>query len=171
MGTDCKSARSGEFVIGTAILIGAAIAAATYTITALVTDVPFNVGGLVKATFIGAASSAVTFGIGSAAGTISNYFVRAGVSAVAHGTFQGGMTAISGGKFWSGFAAGAISSIAASAWSGGNTVETKFEANSSLTEGHFVTNTFSHQGISGAVGANNAIGMIVFGTVSGGALD
>lgn len=157
---------SGEFAeIGflAAVGIGAAIAALTYTITALVADVPFTVGGLVKATFIGAASSAVTFGIGSAAGTIANFYVRAGVSAVAHGTFQGGMTAISGGKFWSGFASGALSSIAASAWSGGSSApETHSFGGVGFTE------TFNHQGLSGALGANNVLGMIAFGTVSGG---
>lgn len=153
-----------EFVIGTAIAIGAIIAASTYTLTALLADVPFSIGGLVKSTFIGAASSAVTFGIGSAAGTIANFYVRAGVSAVAHGTFQGGMTAISGGKFWSGFASGALSSIAASAWSGGSSApETHSFGGVGFTE------TFNHQGLSGALGANNMLGMIAFGTVSGGA--
>lgn len=140
---------SGEYGIGlgAAVIIGAAIAAATYTLTAVFADVPFTVGGLAKATFIGAASAAVTFGIGSACSTIGNFFVRAGVQAVAHGTFQGGMTAISGGKFWSGFAAGALSSIAASAWSGGGTGE--------------------WQGIGGKL-ADSGAGMIAFGTVAGG---
>ncbi|GGF25802.1 RHS repeat-associated core domain-containing protein [Flavobacterium limi] len=156
---------NGEVIIGFAgaVIIGATIAALTYTVTALLADVP------AKATFIGAASAAVTYGIGSAAGTITNFYVRAAVSAVAHGAFQGGMTAISGGKFWSGFASGALSSIAASAWGGGSTTETNFETNSNLTEGHFVTTTYVHQGISGAIGANNVAGMIAFGTVSGGA--
>ncbi|PXY39076.1 hypothetical protein DMB65_19555 [Flavobacterium cheongpyeongense] len=136
----------------------------------MLADVPFSVGGLAKATFIGAASSAVTYGIGSASTSLfTNFYSQAAFSAVAHGTFQGSMTAIQGGKFWSGFAAGALSSIAASAWSGGSTTETNFETNSSLTEGHFVTSTYAHQGISGALGANNVAGMIAFGTVSAGA--
>ena len=67
---------------------------------------------------------------------------------MAHGTFQGGMTAISGGKFWSGFAAGALSSIAANAWSGGG------ESSNYHGAGRF---------------ANSDVGMIAFGTVSGGA--
>ena len=146
-----------EIVIGTAIAIGAAVAALTYTVTALVADVPFSVGGLVKATFIGAASSAVTFGIGSAAGTITNFYVRTVVSAVAHGTFQGGVTAISGGKFWSGFAAGALSSIAASAWSGGSNLD---------VDGQPIAGT-GMKGIGGSF-ANSGLGMISFGTVSGG---
>ncbi|WP_278011728.1 hypothetical protein [Flavobacterium gyeonganense] len=161
---------SGEIAFLAAVGIGAAIAAFTYTVTALLADVPFSVGGLAKTTFIGAATSAVTFGIGTAATNLfTTFYSQAAFSAVAHGTFQGTMTAISGGKFWSGFASGALSSIAASAWSGGSTTETNFETNSSLTEGHFVTTTYAHQGISGAIGANNVAGMIAFGTVSGGA--
>ncbi|KOP39077.1 hypothetical protein DBB36_21525 [Flavobacterium sp. WLB] len=164
---------SGEYAeIGFfgAVIIGAIIAATTYTLTALLADVPFSVGGLAKATFIGAATSAVTFGIGSAATSLfTNFYSQAAFQAAAHGTFQGSMAAIQGGKFWSGFASGALSSIASSAWSGGITTENTFQSNSSLTEGHFVTNTFSHQGISGAIGANNTVGMIAFGTVSGGA--
>lgn len=112
----------------------------------------------------------MTFGIGSASSALfSNFYSQATFQALAHGTFQGGMTAISGGKFWSGFAAGALSSIASSAWSGGTTTDTHFQANSGLTDGHFVTDTFSHQGLSGALGMNNAVGMIAFGTVAGGA--
>ncbi|MDP5202019.1 RHS repeat-associated core domain-containing protein [Flavobacterium sp. DG2-3] len=154
---------SGEFAeIGffAAVGIGAAIAALTYTITALVADVPFTVGGLVKATFIGAASSAVTFGIGSAASTIGNFFVRSAVSAVAHGTFQGGMTAISGGKFWSGFAAGALSSIAASAYGTG------FNHEGLNASGKMINPTKVWSG-AGSLASSN-IGMIAFGTVSGG---
>jgi RHS repeat-associated protein len=147
-----------EIVFGVAVAIGAAIAALTYTITALVADVPFSVGGLVKATFVGAATSAVTFGIGSAASSITNYYVQASVSAVAHGTFQGSMSAISGGKFWSGFAAGALSSIASSAWNGG--VSTTSQTNGDLT-------TYYQKTISG-IGVGGDLGTIAFGTVSGG---
>lgn len=49
--------------------------------SALLADVPFSVGGLVKSTFIGAASAVVTFGIGSAASSL--------FSAPATGFFQG----------------------------------------------------------------------------------
>jgi RHS repeat-associated protein len=156
---------SGEFAeIGflAAVGIGAAVAALTYTITALVADVPFTVGGLVKSTFIGAASAAVTFGIGSASTELfTNFFSRAAFQAIAHGTFQGGMTAMSGGKFWSGFAAGALSSIAASLWSGGSSMS------ETGTKGVAVANT----GMAGIGGnfATSGVGMIAFGTVSGGA--
>jgi len=149
-----------EIVIGVAIGIGAAIAALTYTITALVADVPFSVGGLVKATFIGAASSAVTFGIGSAATNLfTNFYSQAAFQAVAHGTFQGSMTAISGGKFWSGFASGALSSIAASVWSGGSSMDGYGKS------AHALPGT----GMRGIGAGTGDLGMIAFGTVSGGA--
>ena len=61
---------SGEVFVP--ILIGAAVAAATYTVTALTADVPFTAGGLVKSTLIGAASGAATYGIGSAFSSITN---------------------------------------------------------------------------------------------------
>lgn len=149
-----------EFIsLGIAILIGAVVSAATYTLTALLADVPFSVGGLLKATFIGAASAAVTFGIGSAAGNMFTGWVsstwqqvaRGAFQALAHGTFQGGMTAISGGKFWSGFAAGALSSIASSAFS--------FDGNGSAEGG---------LGWASSVRGSDA-GMIAFSTVVGGA--
>ncbi len=57
------------------------------------------------------------------------------------------MISVSGGKFWSGFASGAISSIAASAWSGGGSTSNYHGA------GNF---------------AKSGVGMISFGTVSGG---
>jgi RHS repeat-associated protein len=140
---------SGEIGVFLAIGIGAAIAATTYTMTALLADVPFSIGGLAKATFIGAASAAVTFGIGSAAGNLfTNFFSKAAFQALAHGTFQGTMSGIQGGDFFSSFAAGALSSIAASAWSGGGAGQ--------------------WQGIGGKF-ADTGAGMIAFGTVAGGA--
>ncbi|GIZ07745.1 RHS repeat-associated core domain-containing protein [Flavobacterium sp. UMI-01] len=138
---------SGELLVE-AIIIGTLIAGATYTLTALLTDVPFTVGGLVKSMFIGAASAAVTYGIGCGAESMfTNFYSKAAFQALAHGTFQGGMTAISGGKFWSGFAAGALSSIASSAWQGGG-----------ATSNYHGAGSFAKSGA----------GMIAFGTVSGG---
>ncbi|MFH7017612.1 RHS repeat-associated core domain-containing protein [Flavobacterium sp. FlaQc-47] len=153
---------SGEeaITLGAVVIIGAIIAATTYTLTALLADVPFSVGGLLKATFIGAASSAVTFGIGSASSALfTNFYSQAAFSAAAHGTFQGSMTAISGGKFWSGFAAGALSSIAASAWSGGSSMDGLGE------NAHAIPGT----GMQGIGTGTGGLGMIAFGTVSGGA--
>ncbi len=151
---------SGEIGVLLAIGIGALVAATTYTMTALLADVPFSVGGLLKATFIGAASAAVTFGIGTGAENLfTNFFSKAAFQAVAHGTFQGGMTAISGGKFWSGFAAGALSSIASSLYSGGQSMDGLGNNASAIAGTGF-----------NSIGDNlGDVGMIAFGTVAGGA--
>ena len=155
---------SGEIGVFLAIGIGALVAATTYTMTALLADVPFSVGGLLKATFVGAASAAVTFGIGSGAENLFTTFSsKAAFQAVAHGTFQGGMTAISGGKFWSGFAAGALSSIASSAWGGGTSQTEGFSAENNWAYG---AKTIHHAGLGAGTGT---AGMIAFGTVAGGA--
>ncbi|WP_413998087.1 RHS repeat-associated core domain-containing protein [Flavobacterium sp. W1B] len=143
-----------------ALIIGAVISALTYTTIAALADVPFTVGGLLKATFIGAASAAVTFGIGSASSAMfTDFFSKAAFQAVAHGTFQGTMTAISGGKFFSGFAAGALSSIAASLYSGGASMSEVGKNGVALSGTGF-----------NSIGDNlGDVGMIAFGTVSGGA--
>ncbi|MFV5701598.1 RHS repeat-associated core domain-containing protein [Flavobacterium sp. XS2P12] len=149
-----------EFIsLGVAVIIGAAIALTTYTMTALLTDVPFTVGGLAKATFIGAASAAVTFGIGTAAGNLfTNFFSKAAFQAVAHGTFQGTMSGLQGGNFWSGFAAGALSSIASSLYSGGSSMDGLGK------NAHAIPGT----GLN-SIGDNlGGAGMIAFGTVAGG---
>ena len=80
---------------------------------------------------------------------------------VAHGAFQGGMTEASGGKFWSGFAAGALSSIASSAWSGGSTETTGFSSENGWAYG---TKTIHHAGI--GIGGN--VGNVAFSALVGG---
>ncbi|RTY85517.1 hypothetical protein EKM00_14240 [Flavobacterium sp. RSP15] len=142
---------SGEIIpFLVAVAIGAAVSATVYTLTALMSDVPFSVGGLLKATFIGAASAAVTFGIGSASTALfTNFYSQAAFQAVAHGTFQGTVTAISGGKFWSGFAAGALSSIASSAWGGGTSQTEGFSAENNWAYG---AKTIKHAGLGAGTG-------------------
>jgi RHS repeat-associated protein len=145
--TDPSGELFGLDDIVVAIIIGAIISAATYIIAT--PPGAFMWSHLLSATFIGAASAAVTFGIGTAAGnmfTASQWIVKAGFQAVAHGTFQGSLTMITGGKFWNGFAAGALSSIASSAWSGGG----------------------NWKGISGDFG-KSGFSQIAFGTLAGGA--
>ena len=129
---------SGELLVP--VLIGAAVAAASYTVTALTADVPFTAGGLIKATVIGGISGAMTFGIGEAASSITQLGARISMQAVAHGMTQGVMTGIQGGNFWQGAASGALASIGASAW-----------------------------GSLGGNFARSGAGQITFGTVSGGA--
>ena len=152
---------SGEEIISLALAvgIGAFIGAATYYVGLHGQEAGWSWSGLAQATFIGAASAAVTFGIGSASSAMfSNFYSQAAFQAVAHGTFQGGMTAINGGNFWQGFAAGALSSIASSAWSGGSSFD---------TVGDVTTETVT-KGLSSAAGLNNGVGTILFGTLAGG---
>ena len=68
------------------------------------------------------------------------------------------MTEASGGKFWIGFAAGALSSIASSAWSGGSTETTGFSKENNWAYG---AKTITHAGLGNA-------GMVAFSTVVGG---
>lgn len=148
---------SGEEFL-TAVIIGAAIAALTYTITAIATRTPFTFGGLLQSTAIGAFSGAVTFGIGEASSTLfTNFYSQASFQALSHGTFQGMMSGVQGGNFWSGFASGCLASIASSAFKGGSS----FDGNG---------NAIAGSGWAGAGKfADSTVGLLAFGTVSGGA--
>ncbi|MFW0737005.1 hypothetical protein [Flavobacterium sp. T12S277] len=104
-----------------------------------------------KSTFTGAAGAAVTFGIGTAAGELfANFYSQA----AAYGTFQGSMTAISGGKFWGCFTTGILCSIASSMWGGGDTV---------TDNGNYTMSLTKYAGLRAGTGD---LGMIDFGTVS-----
>lgn len=113
-----------------AIAIGAAIGAASYTMSIAFSEGGFqnwNWGGFFKSIGIGTASGAITSGIGqifpamSQLGTlgekISNEFGRGFM----HGMVQGGASALGGDDFLSGFASGALGSWAGhgfQAWEG-----------------------------------------------------
>ena len=154
--TDVTGELWGMGELASAVVIGAIIAATTYTMTALLTTAPFTAGGLIKATFIGAASSTVTFGIGSASAGITNFAQRVVFQTLAHGSFQGMMSGIQGGNFWTGFASGALSSIAATAFGGSS-----YKNN----DGSF---TRDFRGLNASMGGGD-IGTLAFGTVMGGA--
>ncbi|GHT18499.1 hypothetical protein FACS189429_5130 [Bacteroidia bacterium] len=70
-------------------------------------------GGFAKGAAISLASSALTYGIGSAFGATGSFWNEAG-RAVAHGVAGGGLNAAQGGNFWQGFAVSSISSFAGS---------------------------------------------------------
>jgi hypothetical protein len=124
--------------------------------TALLANVPFTVGGFVKATFIGAFSAAVTFGIGTGVSEVTQLVPRMTFAALAHGAFNGMMSGVQGGNFWSGFAAGSLSSLAAGLWQGGG-----------MTDGADGAKR-AWSGLGGTWGGGD-FGTIAFGTVSGGA--
>lgn len=134
-----------------AILIGAAVAALTYTITALTADVPFTVGGLIKSAAIGAFCSVMTFGIGDAAIAFQQLGSRIVFQTLAHGTFQGFMSGVQGGDFMTGFASGSLSSLASSLWTGGKLESGKV-----------------WNGIGGKF-SQSTTGILTFGTLAGGA--
>ena len=134
-----------------AAIIGAGIGAASYTLTALLADVPFNISGLIQAVAISTISSVVTSGIGTACQAITNVANKIVVQAVAHGTFQGVMSGIQGGSFVSGFAAGCLASLASSAFG--------LDYNGKGKAGLGFAGKFRESGA----------GMIAFGTISGGA--
>ncbi|TBX68333.1 hypothetical protein EZL74_08460 [Flavobacterium silvisoli] len=108
-------------------------------------------------------SIAVSYGIGSACENIARFSTKAAVSALAHGAFQGGLAAATGGKFWAGFASGALSSIAASVWGGGTTETEGFSAENNWAWG---PKTIVHEGLGAGTGA---IGTLAFSAVMGGA--
>ncbi len=141
---------SGEELISlTAIIVGAVIAATSYSIKAGYTyGFKASGWGFLKATFIGAVSGAATWGIGNYATTITSLSEKIVFQAFAHGFAQATFTGIQGGDPLVGFASGALSSAASSLWSGGGADQ--------------------WQGFGGKF-ADSDIGMLAFGTVAGGA--
>ncbi|WP_396189206.1 hypothetical protein [Flavobacterium sp.] len=118
-------------------------------------------GGIATTVVVTAVSAGFSYGIGTAATHINNFFVRASAQALAHGITQGGMTVLQGGKFWSGFAAGAVSSIMSSVWQGG---QSEWQ-NPFTGEKHTYT---AFKGLGNGF-TNKTVGTMFFGTISGGA--
>ncbi|MDV3636978.1 hypothetical protein CMU84_17670 [Elizabethkingia anophelis] len=149
---------SGEFFWGIfalwafwkAVLIGAAIGLISYSLMTFVTGQSWNIGGALKATFFGALSGAVTFGIGSCFSTAASGFQAATefakttlgmfTQAAAHAVAQGTLSLMQGGNFGQAFISGALGSLGAKAW--GGIVGEKF--------------------------AGNTLGMVTFGAIAGG---
>ena len=148
---------SGEdFGITFAISMGVALA--VYFGDALINDRPITFRGIATTVVTTAVSAGISYGIGSAVVGINNLYVRATVQALAHGTAQGTLTAIQGGKFWTGFATGSLSSVMSSLWQGGEHITDR---------GDF---TMKREIINGIGGAEpGSIGTIFFGSISGGA--
>ncbi|MBN8641131.1 MAG: VCBS repeat-containing protein [Flavobacteriales bacterium] len=139
---------SGEVI--EAVLIGAGVGLFAYFTANFINDQPITLKGALTATFVGALSGAVTFGIGEWTNTISTFAMKTTTQALAHGLFQGTLSGIQGGGFWAGFASGSLSSIA-----------------SSLYVGVGPDNAGWH-GLGGCSGSSKT-GMIIFGSVMGGA--
>lgn len=105
----------------------------------------------------------VTYGIGDACSTITNLYLNATVSAVAHGTFQGGMASLMGGKFWSTFTSTALSSFAMTMWQGNLRTEEGFFKENDWAYG---TRQVGHAGWGAGTGQ---IGSMAFSAIVGGA--
>jgi RHS repeat-associated protein len=149
---------SGED-FGVTLAISLGVALVMYFGDAIINDKPITFKGIATTVVITAVSGGIAYGIGSVAAGIGNFYTRATFQALAHGLTQGGMTALSGGKFWSGFAAGCIASIMSSAWQGGEHITDN--GNQTMSRTHL-------NGIGGA-GANSTVGTMFVGTISGGA--
>jgi RHS repeat-associated protein len=152
------------FGIDDAIIIGAAVGLASYFAMAIINDTPITLKGALMASFIGAVSGAVTFGIGSWTNSVANFYVKAAYQALAHGTFQGTLSGIQGGGFWVGFASGSLASIASSAFKGGG-VNSNYHG-----AGKFADSTagvLAFGSIAGGVGASLTGGNFWQGAVTG----
>ncbi len=108
-----------------AVIIGAYIGFTSYMITAAITNQGVSLAGGLKAIFFGAASGAVTFGIGSVfsttAGAATQFAKSLGdaavvVKAVAHGVAQGALSLMQNQGFQQAFVSGALGSLGASAF-------------------------------------------------------
>lgn len=125
----------------TGAIIGAGVGAVSYTASVGLSNGGFknwDWGQFGKSVGFGALSGAVTMGIGEQFGSIGK-FGHELLRGAAHGLAQGGISELSGGKFLTGFATGALSSVAGSAW-----------------------------GAWGGDFADSAVGMLAFSAVSGG---
>jgi RHS repeat-associated protein len=128
------------FGLDDALLIGAGLAIASYLVTSALNHTPLKFYGVMTSLVVGTISTVATFGVGEVATTITSPLLKAGFQSFAHGMVQGGMSNMQGGNFWTGFASGSLSSLAASGWE----------------------NTTGNFGSSGA-------GTMVFGALAGGA--
>ncbi|WBV55574.1 SpvB/TcaC N-terminal domain-containing protein [Chryseobacterium daecheongense] len=150
---------SGEYIFGiesallAAVVIGAIVGAASYIVSAIITGQKFSLLGLFKSTVFGAISGAVTFGIGQlfapaiqSAVQVSNtalkVMAQTGVAlaqATVHGIAQGTLSLMQGGSFHQAMLSGALGSLGASAF------------------GAFAKDF-----------ANQTVGKVLFGAISGG---
>ena len=177
---------SGEFfqflfigpLLMKAIIIGAAVGLASYTVGLAVTGNlhQWNIGGALKSTLWGAVSGAVSFGIGEvfsttlktgltvaeslkgSIGKLGLALVRAGTHAVS----QGVLSAMQGGDFVSGAAAGFFGSLGADVW-GGAMKNFGYEKFAESTVG-----TITFGALSGGIGAELSGGNFWQGAVIGG---
>jgi len=151
----------GELLWFVPIIIGAAVAATSYTISAAVAPgglkENWNAGQFFLNMGIGAISGAMTAGIGSAFGAVGSMGIAGELGrAGAHALTQGILSKATGGTFWQGTLAGGFSSIAGSAF---------MMYGGSFANSAFGTYAFSAE--AGGVGSKIAGGKFWQGAVTG----
>ena len=131
-----------------AVIIGAAVGLASYSIGVAISGQKWTIGGALKSMFFGAVSGAVTFGIGDLfqVGSVVKAVGNAKflVQGMAHGIAQGVLSVVQGGDFWSGAAAGFLGHMGGELW--GATMK----------------------GVGLDKFAQSTMGMVTFGAISGG---
>lgn len=153
----------GAWALWKAVLIGAAIGLASYTVGLAVSGNlgMWNFGGALKATLFGAVSGAVTFGIGSLFSTSAS-FGNALLQAGAHGVSQGVLGLVQGADFLSSAAGGFFGSVGAYGWG---------QLMGGIGLGQFSQSTYgivSFGVLSGGVGAELTGGNFWQGAIAGG---
>ncbi len=149
----------------TALAIGVAIAIVTTGINNAINGNPFWYG-MGKAVTIGAATAAISFGIGEVATmAYSSTLGQAAFQAGMHGVTGGVMSSIEGGNFGSGFAAGMVSSIISSGiealgtnYAGGIGENGNYGKNAFGNSGGFKAVMIASGGLSGGISSSIAGG-------------
>ena len=149
-----------------AVIIGAAVGLASYSIGVAISGQKWTIGGALKSMFFGAVSGAVTFGIGDLfqVGSIVKAVGNAKflVQGMAHGVAQGVLSVVQGGSFWSGAAAGFLGHMGGELW-GATMNGVGLDKFAKSTMG-----MVSFGAISGGIGAELSGGNFWQGAVTGG---
>ncbi|MDO5655665.1 MAG: RHS repeat-associated core domain-containing protein [Flavobacteriaceae bacterium] len=128
----------GLTAVASAVVIGAFIGGATYTLSALLITHQFTPLGFAKSIFIGGVSGVFAYGVGEMAQVMfevgKNAVLVGAFQAVSHAYYNGFMTAIEGGNFLTGALAGAAGSAA-----GSLSATAQMNTASSLLFGSFVS--------------------------------
>ncbi len=154
-----------EFFSLTTLIIGVAIAITTNGINNAINGNPFWYG-IGKSAVIGAATSVISMGIGTAAQSwFTNTVSRAAFQAGMHGVTGGVMNSIEGENFISGFASGAVSSIISSGiealgtnYAGGIGENGNYGKNAFGNSGGFKAVMIASGGLSGGISSSIAGG-------------
>lgn len=153
---------SGEELL-TAVIVGAAVAVVSTVIINISLDIPIWYG-IGKATVMGAASGAASYGIGAAVKAAElDIIVQAGM----HGVSGGVMSELDGGTFVSGFASGVIASLVGSGV-GSLGPEGSNLLNSNLTKGAIIVGGGIAGGLSSSIAGGDFWKGMQQGLITGG---